>query len=62
MHDVTGIIADNFQVLILFKFMPNYEFDSSFFIHVKIAVGKASARKKQEKIHQTTFMKDTKMC
>lgn len=62
MHDVTGIIADNFQLLILFKFMPNYEFDSSFFIHAKIAVGKTSKRKKQEKIHQTAFMKHTNMC
>lgn len=40
MHDVTGIIADNFQLLIPFKFMPNYDVYSSLFIHAKVAVAK----------------------
>lgn len=40
MHDVTGIIEDNFQVLVPFKFMCNYEVNSNLLSHAKIAVGR----------------------
>jgi hypothetical protein len=41
MH-VTGIITDNFQLLIFFKFMPNYEYSSDFIHAEKLAVAETT--------------------